>query len=105
MVTFTIDGLDSALVSAALSAEHGIGVRDGKFCAHLLVDTLLADEESATAVRVSAGLATTDAHVDRLLAAVASLATQGPGVSYDRVDGRGWVPARDLRAAPADLPW
>ena len=81
VVTFTVDGLESSLVSAALSAEHGIGVRDGKFCAHLLVDSLLADEdvEVTTAVRVSAGLATTDEHVDRLLAAVASLAADGPG--------------------------
>ncbi|MDQ1535870.1 MAG: hypothetical protein QOE58_263 [Actinomycetota bacterium] len=34
---FTIGNLDSSLVSAVLSAEYGIGVRDGKFCAHLLV--------------------------------------------------------------------
>jgi hypothetical protein len=26
-----------------LSAEYGIGVRDGKFCAHLLVEALLED--------------------------------------------------------------
>ena len=43
VAAFTVDGLDSSLVSAALSAEHGIGVRDGKFCAHLLVDALLDD--------------------------------------------------------------
>ena len=30
-------------MSAVLSAEYGIGVRDGKFCAHLCVDTLLDD--------------------------------------------------------------
>lgn len=105
VVTFTVDGLESSLVSAALSAEHGIGVRDGKFCAHLLVDSLLADEEGETAVRVSAGLATTDEHVDRLLAAVASLAAAGPGVAYDHVEGRGWVPVEDLRGTPTDLPW
>ena len=71
-MTFTVDGLDSNLVAAALSAEHGIGVRAGKFCAHLLVDALLEedgdDEPHATAVRVSAGLATTEEHVERLLA-------------------------------------
>ena len=57
VVTFTVDGLDSHLVAAALSAEHGIGVRAGKFCAHILVDTLLDEgsDEHDTAVRVSAG--------------------------------------------------
>ena len=61
VVTFTVDGLDSQLVAAALSAEHGIGVRAGKFCAHILVDTLLEEgsDEHDAAVRVSAGLATT----------------------------------------------
>ncbi|KGN30162.1 cysteine desulfurase [Knoellia sinensis KCTC 19936] len=107
VVTFTIDGLESSLVSAALSAEHGIGVRDGKFCAHLLVDALLADEDAqvTSAVRVSAGLATTDEHVERLLAAVATLAAEGPGTAYEQVDGRGWVPVADDRPSLVDLPW
>ena len=34
VVTFTIDGLDADLVDTALPEEHGIGVRDGRFCAH-----------------------------------------------------------------------
>ncbi len=107
VVTFTLDGVPSSLVSAALSAEHGIGVRDGKFCAHLLVDTLLSDEDAdvTTAVRVSAGLATTDEHVDRLLTAVASLAADGPGTAYEQVEGRGWVPVDDQRDSLVDLPW
>ena len=48
---------------AGLSVEHGIGVRDGKFCAHLLVDELLDDpwgERPSTAVRASIGLGSTD---------------------------------------------
>ena len=61
VATFTIDGLDSSLVSTVLSAEYGIGVRDGKFCAHQLVDDLLddpcSDDSPETAVRVSIGLA------------------------------------------------
>ena len=105
VVTFTVDGLESSLVSASLSAEHGIGVRDGKFCAHLLVDSLLEDEDVDTAVRVSAGLATTEEHVDRLLSAVASLAGDGTGVEYARVEGRGWVPTEDRRGPVTDLPW
>ena len=107
VVTFTVDGVESSLVSAALSAEHGIGVRDGKFCAHPLVDTLRADEEAdvTSAVRVSAGLATTGEHVERLLAAVASLAANGPGTAYEQVEGRGWVPVGDQRETVVELPW
>lgn len=107
VVTFTIDGLDSGLVSAALSAEHGIGVRDGKFCAHLLVDSLLEESgtDATTAVRVSAGLATTDEHVERLLAAVASLAGVGPRAAYEHDAGHGWVARDDPRDLTVTLPW
>ncbi len=34
VVPFTVEGYEPGLVAAVLSAEHGIGVRDGKFCAH-----------------------------------------------------------------------
>ena len=109
VVTFTVDGLDSNLVAAALSAEHGIGVRAGRFCAHLLVDALLEedgdDEPHATAVRVSAGLATTEEHVERLLRAVAVLVAEGPGTDYVELDGQGWVPVDDTRELDAPLPW
>lgn len=111
VVTFTVDGLDSHLVAAALSAEHGIGVRAGKFCAHLLVDALLdrgtdgAAERPATAVRVSAGLASTDEHVERLLTAVARLAAHGPDVEYVEDPHRGWVPLDDPRESVVPLPW
>ena len=107
VVTFTVDGLDSHLVAAALSAEHGIGVRAGKFCAHLLVDTLLQDDTGGheAAVRASAGLATTDAHVERLLTAVAVLAAHGPAATYRRDPDTGWVPVEDTRELDAPLPW
>ena len=107
VATFTIDGVDSSLVSAALSAEHGIGVRDGKFCAHLCVDALLDDPYavgSTTAVRASVGLATTAEHVERLLSAVAELAEHGPRSEY--VDGpQGWSPVGDPRALDLARPW
>ena len=110
VVTFTVDGLDSGLVSAALSAEHGIGVRDGKFCAHILVDTLLGEQPYAVsaptaAVRVSAGLSNTLEQVDRLLAAVAGLAANGPRAAYETVEGHGWVPVDDTRDVEPPLPW
>src|SRR3954451_4081645 len=37
VVSFNVHGLDPALLAAALGAEHGIGVRDGAFCAHPLM--------------------------------------------------------------------
>ena len=110
VAAFTIDGLDSSLASAALSAEHGIGVRDGKFCAHLLVDALLDDPyavgpaESETAVRASLGLANTLEHVERFLAAVAALAADGPAFDYEHGPS-GWVPVADPRDLSVPRPW
>ena len=42
VVSFNVAGLDPALLAAALGAEHGIGVRDGAFCAHPLMDHFAA---------------------------------------------------------------
>jgi selenocysteine lyase/cysteine desulfurase len=107
VVAFTVDGIDSGLVSAALSAEHGIGVRDGRFCAHLLVDALLESDGTAapaTAVRASVGLATTREHVRRLLGAVASLAADGPAFDYENTP-EGWLPVDDPRDLTLPRPW
>jgi selenocysteine lyase/cysteine desulfurase len=41
VATFTVDGTHHALVAARLSAEHGIGVRHGCFCAHPYLAHLL----------------------------------------------------------------
>ncbi|GAA3733954.1 selenocysteine lyase/cysteine desulfurase [Spinactinospora alkalitolerans] len=87
IVSFVVDGLAADLVAAALSAEHGIGVRDGLFCAHLLTRRLLPPSHSQ-AVRASLGLGTTEEHVDRLVGAVAELAARGPRWTYGHVDGR-----------------
>jgi len=105
---FTIDDLDSSLVSAVLSAEYGIGVRDGKFCAHLLVEALLEGPTGAsapeTAVRASIGLANTTEHVTRLLSAITTLATQGPTFSYTHTP-QGWTPQQDPRDLSLPRPW
>jgi selenocysteine lyase/cysteine desulfurase len=119
---FTIEGLDSSLVSAVLSAEYGIGVRDGKFCAHLLVEALLdgshaegSDTEGyhhsglnasspETAVRASIGLATNAEHVTRLLSAVATLADAGPSFDYEHTSA-GWVAIDDPRDLSLPRPW
>ncbi len=73
VATITVDGYSSEEVARVLGDDHGIGVRDGKFCAHLLVDDLLADHDQTSAVRISAGLGTTTEHLDRLLFALRSL--------------------------------
>jgi selenocysteine lyase/cysteine desulfurase len=88
IVSFTVDGWDARAVAGTLSREHGIGVRDGRFCAHILVDRLLAAEAAghgpasgcgpASAVRASIGLGTTGEHVDRLLTALAALRGRVP---------------------------
>jgi hypothetical protein len=82
-------------------------VRAGKFCAHILVDALLEEgtDEHATAVRVSAGLATTAEHVERLLDAVTVLASEGPGTAYVETAEHGWLPVDDTRELDAPLPW
>ncbi len=41
LATFTLTGTPHALVAARLSAEHGIGVRHGCFCAHAFLVRLL----------------------------------------------------------------
>jgi selenocysteine lyase/cysteine desulfurase len=100
---FTVAGVPAGLVAAHLSAEHGIGVRDGRFCAHPLLARLSPDGAGGTdagadgtAVRASIGLGTTPEHVDRLVAALHRLVTRGPAWSYAVVDGR-WSPTPDPR--------
>ena len=97
VVTFTVDRYDPGLVAAVLSAEHGIGVRDGKFCAHPLLTRLGIP---AGAVRASVGAGSRTDDVDRLLGALAILLADGPAWTYELVDGR-WAPAADGRAIPA----
>jgi selenocysteine lyase/cysteine desulfurase len=100
VVTFTVEGLSHALVAARLSAEDGIGVRHGCFCAHPYLMRLLGltDDEVTDfrnevrrgdrtrmpgAVRASAGINTTEADISRLISAVARIAGGAPApVAY-----------------------
>ncbi|MFE2428487.1 aminotransferase class V-fold PLP-dependent enzyme [Streptomyces sp. NPDC059373] len=104
VISFVVDGWNSSHFAAALSAEYGIGVRDGLFCAHPLVRTLLGSEpqdpgecgapdaapgeRSLNAIRVSFGAGTPDEHVDRFLTAVAELVRDGAAWNYRTEDGR-----------------
>lgn len=103
IISFVLDGWDSAHLAAALSAEYGIGVRDGRFCAHLFTDQLVAGAGGqGSAVRASLGIGTTAAQVDRLVRAVHRLATTGANWRYETVDGR-IAPSPDPRPLPAFL--
>ncbi|MEV6569431.1 aminotransferase class V-fold PLP-dependent enzyme [Streptomyces kronopolitis] len=109
VLSFVVEGWNSSHFAAALSAEYGIGVRDGLFCAHPLVRTLLGSEpqdpgecgapeaapgeRSLNAIRVSFGAGTPDEHLDRFLHAVRELVTNGARWNYHTEDGR-CVPAR-----------
>ena len=97
VVTFSLTGHDPALVSAYLSAEHGIGVRAGRFCAHPLLARLGAP---GGALRASVGVGTTAGHIDRLIDALASYLRGGAGWEYVQRDGQ-WQPTRDDRHPPA----
>lgn len=93
IVTFTIDGYEPGEIAAYLSAEHGIGVRDGRFCAHPLL-TRLGRPEGA--VRVSLGLGSSSADVDRLVDAVAALVAGRRSWGYAKTDGQ-WNPVPETR--------
>lgn len=77
IVSFLVDGLEAREVSTRLSQEHGIGVRDGLFCAHPFTRRLVVEaggEPGAAAVRASLGFGSTQEHVDRLVGAVRAIA-------------------------------
>ncbi|MFF3321916.1 aminotransferase class V-fold PLP-dependent enzyme [Streptomyces sp. NPDC002889] len=108
VISFVVEGWNSSHFAAALSAEYGIGVRDGLFCAHPLVRTLLGGETqepgecgapeaapgttSLNAIRVSFGAGTPDEHVERFVRAVGELVREGAKWNYRTEDGR-CVPA------------
>lgn len=93
VVGFTVEGADPGLLAAYLSAEHGIGVRDGRFCAHPLLARLGVPEG---ALRASVGVGSTLDDVDRLVDAVAGFLARGPRNRYEPVAGR-WQPVDDPR--------
>ena len=104
VISFVVEGWNSSHFAAALSAEYGIGVRDGLFCAHPLVRTLLGSdpqdvgecgapeaepgERSLNAIRVSFGAGTPDEHVERFVRAVRELVRDGAQWKYRTEDGR-----------------
>ena len=95
VAAFTVAGSHHALVAARLSAEYGIAVRHGCFCAHPYVVRLLGMDDADVdayrrdvlqgdhrgipgAVRASAGLGTSADDIEAILTAVAELAAGAP---------------------------
>ena len=124
VATFTVEGMHHALVAARLSAEFGIGVRHGCFCAHPYLIRLLGVGSAGVArardavrrgdkgaipgaVRASCGLGTSGDDVDALLDALRALATGVPApVTYvqDRVTGDFWPEGDAAGWSAADRP-
>jgi selenocysteine lyase/cysteine desulfurase len=110
VAAFTVEGMHHALVAARLSAEFGIGVRHGCFCAHPYLIRLLGvgpagmararaavrrGERGAIpgAVRASCGIGTSAEDVAALLTALGALAAGEPAPApyvQDDVTGDFW---------------
>jgi selenocysteine lyase/cysteine desulfurase len=122
IASFVVDGVPHPLVAARLSAEFGIGVRHGCFCAHPYLVRLLGlsqdelqrfrsaarrhDRRSLPgAVRASAGISTTQSDLERLFDATATIASSPPPVEYlhDPRSGDYW-PANLVRPDAALAP-
>ncbi|MEU2521243.1 aminotransferase class V-fold PLP-dependent enzyme [Streptomyces pseudogriseolus] len=114
VLSFVVDGWNSSHFAAALSAEYGIGVRDGLFCAHPLVRRLLGGDAGGAgecgapeagalnAIRVSVGVGTPEEHVARFVRAVRELVRDGARWSYRTVDGR-CVPDTSGQVGPSGV--
>ncbi|MDD1477090.1 aminotransferase class V-fold PLP-dependent enzyme [Arthrobacter sp. H16F315] len=96
VVNFSVEGYDAGLVAAYLSAEHGMGLRDGRFCAHPLLRRLGLPSGS---LRASFGLGSRLDDAQRLLTGVRQLLGNGLGWDYV-VDAGRWVPSNDTRSYP-----
>jgi len=103
IIPFNVTGVSDLLCSAVLGAECGIAVRNGRFCAHVHADTLLAGQGGATevesgiragAVRASIGLYNNEAEVDRLVDAVRM-------ISNHKWSGRYEIKGGDVTSASA----
>jgi selenocysteine lyase/cysteine desulfurase len=111
VISFVVGQLPHALVAAALSHEHGIGVRSGCFCAHPGVMHLLAERTEVAqmhmdlmrshdhcslpgAIRMSLGIQNSEQEVLRLSNGLLELVEHGPRFQYEIDQQTGdYVPA------------
>jgi selenocysteine lyase/cysteine desulfurase len=99
VLPFTLTSVSYAQLAAVLSAEYGIGLRHGCFCAHPLMAHLLGIDPAQAAdlgqrisrgaplampgaVRASMGLGTTTGDIDHLFDALTAVVLDGPRWSY-----------------------
>ena len=119
VVSFNLRGYEHSLVAAVLSAEYGIGVRHGCFCAHPLMLHLLsvppyevsdvrrrlaAGDHTRVpgAVRLSLGLGTLAEEIEYFLGALDKLVRRGPALEYAVDPHSGdYAPVGDRRGADA----
>lgn len=111
VISFNVNNMPHAKVAAILSAEGGIGVRNGCFCAHPYVKRLLkfneAEAKEITAeiiggdrsrlpgmVRASFGCYNNTEDVDRFVDLLAKIAAGKLGADYilDKASGSYWPP-------------
>jgi len=96
VVTFTMEDAEPGFVAAYLSAEHGVGVRDGRFCAHPLLARL---DLPLGAIRVSVGIGTSEADIDRLVDGLRDFVAGTMIGDYRLVEGL-WHLENDTRPLP-----
>jgi selenocysteine lyase/cysteine desulfurase len=119
IVAFNVRGYWHSQVAAILSAEYGIGVRHGCFCAHPLMLHLLHVGEGEAgqirreieaghkgrvpgAVRASFGLGTTRGDIDHLYHALETIVAAGPRWTYRHDPESGeYMPDPETRRWPA----
>lgn len=99
VATFRLRDTEPELLAAFLAAEHGVSVRDGRFCAHPLLDRL---SWGAGAVRASIGVGTSLDDIDRLIAGLRIWTSEDHAGRYAKVDGV-WVVESDPRPTPTEL--
>ncbi len=122
ILTFNVRDLHHSLVAAALSAEHGIAVRHGCFCAHpLMLQLMRVDDQGADrirdeiehgdktgvpgAVRISLGIGANESDIDAAAEALAAIAADGPRWTYQQSRHSGeYEPYPDPRPLP-ELPF
>jgi selenocysteine lyase/cysteine desulfurase/rhodanese-related sulfurtransferase len=108
IIPFNVKGVSDLMVAAVLGEEAGIAVRNGRFCAHIHADQMLAEQSGHTvevgvpsgAVRASFGIYNTESEVDRLVDAVRMVAQRKWVGSYT-VKGGGIEAASAGRCADA----
>jgi selenocysteine lyase/cysteine desulfurase len=122
ILTFNVAGFWHSHLAAILSAEYGVGVRHGCFCAHPLMTSLIKIDDSEAArirvniaschkdrvpgaVRISLGLGSTREDIDYVAAALESIIRNGPRWSYRVLEGTAdYVPEPETRSWP-ELPF